>query len=539
MLFIIISVIEIIGILLLANDVMFNKRRNKYLKVLELIVLFGLLYYLFMSSTSFIIKKNNTEKQIKEQLNNIGKFDSTMVEYDLNGNPIKTTTIGEYLYNHFVYDVFDAHTNISNSEYLKNNIIVIVVASIYFVYWILLLLLFEKEEVSGYKIVEDEKLFEKYNPLIAACIAQNRNIMCRDVVAVILNLIDKKKINLRIVPDETSKDIGYRYMISENKESNIRIDMIESYIFDWIFEEVKNYEKGIINCNYISKSEEGEIEIDFVKRLTEISKSEDSYGILKELNYNVNKRLNNIGANKESVPFGLKAFNNLLILISIILVANHILKNGMDLSITNLEVIYVMFIMIFAITILPLIYILSLVCIEFIRTIFRVLGQVTEGYSGRRLIAKAVSIILATLILIVIYAIFAKDYYIIYDILLLGITCLIIFTDDYMLKHDPEILNDFYNLRRIEKKLNDYSLMKEENIEYSKLWEHYYSYAVAFGIPNPVNEEIGTIYDKAQIITKPNLESVFYVCKSYLEVMWDMEFFETKSKIDLAKYIKF
>ena len=211
----------------------------------------------------------------------------------------------------------------------------------------------------------------------------------------------------------------------------------------------------------------------------------------------------------------------------------------MDLTITNLEAVYAMFIMIFAITILPLIYIFSLVCVEFIRSIFKVLGQVTEGYSGRKLVAKSVSIVLATLILIVIYSAFAKDYYIIYDILLLGVTCLIIFTDDYMLKHDPQILNDFYNLKRIEKKLEEYSLMKEENMEYMKLWDHYYAYAVALGIPNPVNEQIGAVYGDTAIVTKPNLESVYYVCKSYLEVMWDMEFYENKSKINLIKYIGF
>lgn len=533
MLFFVISMLIIVTLLILANDIMFNKRRLIGIKIIEFIICVALIYYLFVSTSTYIVKKNNIEHEIKEN----SLLNSPMVEYNIDGTIKGKDTIGGFLYKHFVHDVFDAHTQISKSEYLKNNIIVMVVACIYLVYWIVLLLLFEKEETSGYKIVSDEELLDKYNPLMAACISQNRNVMCRDIIGLILNLIDRKKINLRVVPDENAKVVGYRYMISENTESDLKLDMIEKEIYDWMFEEIPNFIKGSFDYDYIKKSKEGIIEIDLVKRIKAITESEDTYGRLKELNYNVKKRLQAKGANKESVPPLLKLLNNILIIISVCLVANHILKNGMDITITDLQIVYAMFIMIFAIVILPVIYVFSLVCIEFMRVIFRVLHQVTEGYTGRQLIAKSISIALATFIVIAIYAIFAKDYYIIYDIFLLGVTALIIFTDDYMLKHDSQILNDFYNLKRIEKKLEEYSLMKNENIEYMKLWDKYYAYAVAFGIPSPVNEEIETVYDNTKIVTKPNVEAVYYVCKNYLEVMWDMEFYDNKSKIDILKFL--
>ena len=318
-------------------------------------------------------------------------------------------------------------------------------------------------------------------------------------------------------------------MLSENPESNVKLDMIEIEIYDWIFEEMQNFKKGIYNVDYIQRNEEGIIEIDFVKRLKEMTKNEYTYIRLKGLNYSVKKRLELVGANQESVPFWLKALNNVLLILSLVLVTNHIMKNGMDITITNLQILYYMIILIFVITILPVIYTFSLICLEFIRTLMRRTQQITEGYTGRILIAKSISIIFSTCVLMIIYVVFAKNVYIIYDILLLGVTCLIIFTDDYMLKHESRILNDYYNLKRIENRISEYSLIKVENMEFIKIWDQYYAYGVAFGIPMPVNKELDVPYENTNILTPQNLEGIYHVSKSYLEVMWDMEFYDKRS----------
>lgn len=533
MFFVVISIILLTFILLIANDIMFNRRRFWVLKILEFIVCISLIIYMFTNFSNYITAKNN----MKEQIANNEILTSKMTIYNVNGT-VEETTIGNFLYNNFVKTIFDDTVNTNSPEYLKSNIIICVVTGILIVYWIVLLLLFEKEEVSGYKIVEDEKLFEKYNPMIAACISQNRNIMCRDVVGVILNLINKGKINIRIVPDKSIKKVGYRYMISENTDRDIRIDMIEKEIYDWIFEEIPNFNRGKYNVEYISRNQEGIVEIDLIKRFEELSTNEDTYSRLKELNYLVKKRLDCVGANQEAVPFLLKMFNNCILAISLFLTANHIMTNSINISVTNLQVLYMMFALVFAIMILPLIYMVSLVCLEFIRIYFKTLEQITEGYTGRRLISKAISIILATFIIMIIYAAFANEVYIIYDILLLGVTCLVIFTDDYMLKHDYKILNDYYNLKRIENRISDYSLMKNENIEYVNMWDVYYAYAVAFEITRNVNKELEVAYENTNILTKPNLEGIYYVSKAYLEVMWDMEFYEKKSKINIFKFLK-
>ena len=515
------------------NDIILNRKRNKYLKILELLICMFFTLILFKT----VIAYNDLKLEIRNYILNDTIFGTEMTDYNLDGTKGETITIGKYMAKHFIRNVYDGRTNITQVEYLKNNIIIIVVTCIYLVYWITLLLLFEKEEVSGLKIIEDEKIFEKYNPLIAGCIAQNRNVMCRDVVAVILNLVNRGKINLRIIPDKTIKNVGYRYMISENKESYEKLDLIEKEIYDWIFEKIPDFISGKENYDYISVYE-NTIEIDLIKRIKDISKNEDSFVRIKEMNSVTQKRLKIMGANHESVPTLLKLFNNVLLFISSFLVANHIMKNGLDIVINNAQVLYYMFALIFAISILPLIYIFSLVSFEFIKNMFKSINQITEGATGRRLIARAFSIVLSTFIIIVIYGAFAKDIYLILDILLLGVTCLIVFTDDFMLKHKPKILNDYYNLKRIEKRIIDYSLMKEENIEYIKLWDNYFPYSVAFGVTMPVNKNMDAIYDtNTNIINLQNLEGIYYVCKSYLEEMWEMEFYDFGKEINFEKII--
>lgn len=529
MAFVVISLLLASVVLILANDILFNKKRNKFLKILEFIGCIIIIVYIFTSMSNYIAMKNNLTQRIITN----GILGTEITVYTLEGEKIENVSIGSLLYGAFVREAFNGSTGISSIEFLKNNLVIIIATIILIIYWITLLLLFEREDVTYCKVIEDEKIFEKYNPMLAACIAQNRNVMCRDLVGVVLNLINRGKINIRIIPDENSKVSGYKYMISENPESTVKLDIIEQEIYDWIFEELDNYKKGRADVDYFSKSEEGIIEINLTKRLKEISENDDTYPKLKILNSNVKKRLNNMGANKESTPFIIKAFNNALIIISIILVTSNIMKNGITLSLTNLEVLICMFIAVFVVTILPIIYIISLIFLEFFRIFLKKTGQITEAYTGRKLIAKSVSIIFATIIVIIIYVSFARDFYIIYDILLLGVTCLIIFTDDYMLKHERKILNDYYNLKRIEERISEYSLMKQENVEYIKLWDKYYSYAVAFGIPMPVNKEIPIPYENDKILSPESLEGIYYVSKAYLEVMWDMEFYNKKAEINI------
>ena len=329
---------------------------------------------------------------------------------------------------------------------------------------------------------------------------------------------------MRLVNDNLSSKVKYRYMLSQNNFDLRNLDIIEKYVYDWLFEELTDYKRNKDNVDYFFTNNEGIIELDFMLRMKNISENSDTYIKLKEINTYANKQLHSLGANLPAVPVQIKLLNNLLLMFSIFVIFSHITSNGLNIVISNLNMMIYCFVAIFVITIIPLIYALSLICYKFIKIFFRTLEQITEGYTGRVLIGKSFSIIFATILFIIIFLPISKDTYLVFDILLMGCTCLILFTDDYMLKNRPQILNDFYNLKAIEDKLRNYTLMKSENIEYIELWKKYYGYAIAFNIPKFLNSEIDVPYESTTIMTKDVYEGLFYVCKSYLEEFWNQEY---------------
>ena len=69
----------------------------------------------------------------------------------------------------------------------------------------------DKKYVTAY--TGEDELFKKYNPLIAGCIQGSRDVLARDIIAVILNLIDKKLIKMEILPSARTNE-SYTYILS-------------------------------------------------------------------------------------------------------------------------------------------------------------------------------------------------------------------------------------------------------------------------------------------------------------------------------------
>ena len=81
------------------------------------------------------------------------------------------------------------------------------------IYWIVLLVLFEKEDTIDYTYenIDDTETLKKYNPLIAGCIVDNRQVLPRDIMAVVLNLIQKDYIKMEMVPNKDTDGENYIY----------------------------------------------------------------------------------------------------------------------------------------------------------------------------------------------------------------------------------------------------------------------------------------------------------------------------------------
>jgi len=464
--------------------------------------------------------QNKTEIDVKED---DGRKKYQIV--DMAGNVIvEDATLFDFLFGDFNKPVIDTSAKVDEKEQVENNVIIGLAAGILALYWIALLIIYEKEENVAVEQKDDFEMLSKYNPMIAACISQNRNPLGRDVVAVILNLVEKGKINLRITNNINGK---YDYMISPGLNPKDRLDTIEKFIYDWVFEEVENCLKHGYLEDYMSRNAEGILEINLAERLKRFPEEVDTLGKMKEIEFMAKDRLKFLKANEQSVPFMLKLFNNILIFLSVVLAGDHIIKNGLGIVISHWGMLAIIVVTVCVILVLPVFYILSLIVLKTFMVFLKGLGDIGEQHTGRKLMSKSISIIVAVIIMMALMLVSPLSSYIALDVLLLGVVFLIIQTDDLMLKHHPKLLVDYTNLKRIENKLKDYSLMKDRNIEYMEIWNKYYVYSVALGIPIEVKKNSKIQFEDVQenlIINIYDLQGIFAVCKSYLEIMWEMDF---------------
>lgn len=79
----------------------------------------------------------------------------------------------------------------NNEKKQRFTIKVLLLAIALFIYWVILIFVYEKDKKYVTAYTGEDELFKKYNPLIAGCIQGSRDVLAKDIIAVILNLIDK------------------------------------------------------------------------------------------------------------------------------------------------------------------------------------------------------------------------------------------------------------------------------------------------------------------------------------------------------------
>ena len=245
------------------------------------------------------------------------------------------------------------------------------------IYWIILLLSYEKDKKYILEDIDEDYLFNKYNPMIAGCIQGSRDILSRDIIAVILNLIEKKNIKLEI-KDQISK--GRVYLILKVPEKENEMDTIEKYVYDWIFN--------------------GKEIVELSDRLEKIPKEKDANEKFEQLNKMVEMRLSKMEANKKSVPIALRKFNIFLFVISILFVIRHIIFNGinnMSMAKSMTILMIILFAMIGIITAL-----LNIVII-----IRHQINKIVQRITGQRVVTTTISLVTLFGVIMIITAIIA------------------------------------------------------------------------------------------------------------------------------------
>lgn len=438
----------------------------------------------------------------------------------------ENSIIREYLIKLFRgREIFSSESlEVSQVEKDRNNVVVGTFGVALIIYWIILIVIFEKEDMYEYKATEkldDIELFEKYNPMLAGALAQNRQVLPRDLTAIILNLIHKKAINMRMTPNlDVKQKEQYIYMISENKEEIHKLDNIEKYVLNWLF--------GFYEDD----------EVDLIKKLKQLSKSKDFSKNIKKLNEMTQRKLNKLGANICRVPFVLRIVNVFLIIISIFTTVVHIMNNGLDIHIYMSTILVAIFVLIFIIMITPVIAVVMHILLLLMLLCKKYLKLKIENYSGKEIVSTSVITIMLMIIILVIAYFIVQYKYICLDIFIIFMSMLIIKTDHLMLKNNKEIMQDYYALQEIKTRIEEYSLIKEHQINYIELWEQYLVYAVAFGIPiEIVNKLNGTYKEDKDIRYMMEAEALYYVCKAYLEVMCEMKFDNKRKLFNLSDWL--
>ena len=410
---------------------------------------------------------------------------------------------------------FDGENNIVTQEQKDTNNILAGGTCIFLViYWIVLLFLFEKEESYDYTYenADDLETLKKYNPMVAGCLVDNRQVLARDVTAVVLNLIQKDILHMEMKPTLKGKE-NYTYMISRNREANINdLDEIERYVLSWLF-------------GYYEQEE-----IDLIQKLKEISKRKDFIKNLKKLDRMTQKKLNSIGANIKSVPSFIRKANIILLVIVCIMAVIHIVNNGLDIRIYESTLFILGIVAVGIIIILPVVALAIHLLLLLIVLLKKLIKSQAEKYSGKKIVSMSLILLIFISIFVGIVYMIVPNKYISLDIFMIGMALLIVRTDNLMTKHSKQALNDYYALQEIKYKIEEYSLIKDEQINYIKLWDEYLIYAVAFGIPIQIVNKLKETYQEDEDIEYlAKCENLYYICKAYLEVMWDMEFKERKS----------
>lgn len=453
---------------------------------------------IFIISSSFVVFGINIDLNQKEDNKKYTEKEFT----------IKGVDGVSFSYNDEI--LFDGDdTGVSQEQKSINNYVIVGICIALIAYWIALLLIFEKEKPCDftYENIDDITTLKKYNPMIAGCICDNRQALPRDIMAIILNLIKKDYIKMEMVPNIKDGKETYTYMISENKEKRGGLDKIESYVFNMIF---GFYEEEKVDLN---------------KKIKELSKRNDFLKHMNELNDLAEKELHKLGANIPRVPLNIRIFNIFLSIIIVLISVIHIVNNGINIQIYQSSLLSIFIILCCVFLIIPVIA-LTIHILLFLFVLLKKFIKITaDRHSGQKVLQTSAVILTFIFLIIAILFVVLPSKYICLDILMIGLSILIVKTDNLMTKHNDEILNDYYALNEIKYRIEEYSLIKDEQINYMKLWEEYLIYAVAFGIPIPIVNKLNSKHQEdIDLDYLIQCESLYYICKAYLEVMWNMEF---------------
>ena len=338
-----------------------------------------------------------------------------------------------------------------------NNIHIIVLLGLMIIYWIYLLIKYEKDKKYSIEYIKENELMEKYNPLIAGCIQGNRDPLARDIMAVILNLIEKRCIKYEYLK------IGevYEHFVMKNKINENKMDPIEKYIYDWFFRNQPEKVSLFTRLNVMPVSQYYKENIERIKKMQRTT-------------------LNEIGANVASVPKKTRIFNTIIsIIFSIISIINIFniaepknYSENQKIAITCIIILIVIF---------SCVGLMSLIVILFRIVVNKMMKSISK-ISDKKVVSTSITGFAIFMISAVITCFMFESTQIIFNELLITMCFILVATDNLMLKNSPKMIEDFSRLNSLKERLESDTFLSEKNVEDVVLWGRYLAYAISFGV---------------------------------------------------------
>ena len=428
---------------------------------------------------------------------------------------------------------------LSNSVIVVNIIIILLIIGI-LAYWIYLIIKYHYDRIFKVYYPDDMELMNKYNPIIAACIAQKRDMQSRDIVAILIDLVNRKILKIETVKIAHGNIDNTIYKI--RKDNTFFNDGSKVNQLDEI-------EKRVIDIFY------GDSEDDIIELEKQLNKINEKSGVtlkIKLLSKTIKNKLHEIGTDFIKVPDNILGFNNVLFFVVCIIIFFNVIYNNIIAGITLLDSSIKIsdilnnttaFIILFTPILLFIVYIVMYILRLISKQIEKIVFKLTPNKVNQTMFLYiALSIIIILILLCTV-----EKTYIILDSILLMVTIILINTDNLLSTHSRKMTKTFLSLKVLEDKLKNGSLLKEKEIKDVVLWGKYLVYAIAFGISNV--EEYTKIIDKdaSKYIREFTYDTLFNLNKYinftdnvlsiYDDINTNIEGFDFSSDIDSSKEI--
>lgn len=370
------------------------------------------------------------------------------------------------------------YDNKSNVRIVLNIVTILITAGLLF-YWLYLIIRYEKEFVFTPENIDDIAILEKYNPMIAACIAQNRDMHPRDILAVLIDLVNRKILDMEAIKSIDSKK-GKEYITYRLTKNDEFFKMMGNYA------DLDPIERNVLDIFF-----EGRKSINLERKLLDIKTNKKIAKKIKLLDEMVSNKLEEIGANFVRVPQRLLILNNFIAILCIIYILFVIGFNvtlglsTLSTSAQHIKETAITIAMIFggiALSALPIVLYGILLILKIANGIKKAFSKLSFKLTSKKFTQSIIQNIMIFALIFVLEFIFFRHSYIIICTMLFMMSMLIIFTDNLMSSHSMKIRNDYFTLKMLEDKILNGSMLEEKQIKDQVLWEKYLAFAIALGV---------------------------------------------------------